>query len=148
MSSNLCVSCSDVNGDQLYIDKLSGNTVFGFSHSNGVAGTQVGNPIFGSANALVAHAGGGQTSATQILAVCSRFTTVSTTSDSAVLPPAIAGAVYFVKNAGAQTLAVYPAGTTDVINALAVQTAYTIATVKAAIFVCFVTGTWDTILTA
>lgn len=99
-------------------------------------------------NGLTALAGGGQAGATLISRTFSRFTTVATSGDSAVLPAAAAGLTYTVKNAGAAPLNVFPAGATDIINALAVQTAFSVANGKSAQFVCYVNGVWDTLLSA
>jgi hypothetical protein len=100
-------------------------------------------------NGLKALAGGSQPGATLIGgSTFTRFTTVASANDSSVLPPAAAGLSYVVKNAGANSMNVFPNGSTDVINALAVQTAFALAAGKTAMFVCFVAGTWDVLLSA
>jgi len=99
------------------------------------------------ANGLTALAGGGQTGATNLTGQLNRVTTVATAADSVQLPTAKAGMQIFVKNTSANSLNVFPYSG-DAINALSANAAYALATVKAALFVCCVDGTWDTILTA
>ena len=98
-------------------------------------------------NGLTALAGGGQTGATLISRTFTRFTTVATTADSALLPAASAGLTYTVKNAGANSMNVFP-NVGDAINALSANAAFAVAAGKAAQFFCVVNGTWDAILTA
>src|ERR1700682_6453153 len=59
-------------------------------------------------NGLTALAGGAQVGATPIVRTFSRFTTVATAGDSALLPSASAGLYYTLKNAGAQSMNVFP----------------------------------------
>lgn len=99
------------------------------------------------ANSVVAHAGGGQASATALTKDFNRVTTVATAGDSVLLPDAVHGRSIFVKNTAANSLNVFPKSGEN-INALAADAAYALATVKAAWFVCCVNGTWETILTA
>lgn len=99
-------------------------------------------------NGLTALAGGAQTGATLISRTFSRFTTVATSGDSALLPAASAGLTYTVKNAGAAPMNVFPQANGDVINLLAVNTAFSVVNAKSAQFICYVTGTWDTLLSA
>lgn len=101
----------------------------------------------GAANAITAFATGGQASATQLTKDVNRVTVCASNNDSVKLPAATAGRRIFVKNASANTLAIFPASG-EVINALAADAAYSLATVKGVLFVCAVAGTWDTILTA
>lgn len=98
---------------------------------------------------LVAHAGGGQASALQMTTTMARVETVATGADSLALPKAIAGSVAIVTNAGANSMNVFAKnGTTDVINALANNTAFAVAAGKSCLFLCSKTGQWDTLLTA
>lgn len=60
-----------------------------------------------SKGAQVAAAGGGAVNATKIAAYITEFTTVATTNDSAILPPAIGGSEFTVINSGAQTLRLF-----------------------------------------
>ncbi len=56
---------------------------------------------FGSANGIVAHAGGGQANATPLTATYNEVTTCATDTDSVMLPPAIPGtAVWIINNTG------------------------------------------------
>lgn len=127
--------------DGLYAD-ANGN--MGFAKG----GVQVG-PAFGStANALTAHAGGGQAAALQLSAGINRVTTVATAADSVKLPAAKAGAQIVVINAdAADSMNVFPA-TGDAINALAANAAFAMAANKTAIFFCAVDGIWNSVLTA
>jgi|SRR5690349_6482308 len=100
------------------------------------------------ANALTAHAGGGQGSALQLYAGINRVTTVATAADSVKLPAAKAGMQYVVINAAAaNSMNVYPA-TGEAINALSANAAFAMAANKTAIFYCAVDGVWNSILTA
>jgi hypothetical protein len=100
-------------------------------------------------NGLTALAGGAQAGATKIgtlgggAATFTRFSTVVTAGDSAALPAAAAGLTYFVKNAGAASMNIFPGNGTDIINALAVNTAFAVAAGKIAMFTCMFTGVWD-----
>lgn len=96
-------------------------------------------------NGLTALAGGGQTGATQLLPRnMNRVTTVATSGDSCVLPAAAAGLRLYVTNAGANSMNVFPAGSTDVINALSAATAIAVASGATTIFFCAVNGVWNT----
>lgn len=102
---------------------------------------------FSAKSGVVAHAGGGQASATQLDEVFSSVDTVATAADSVKLPKAKAGMFRVAKNTSANSMNVYPA-TGEAINALGANAAYAVATVKAVIFFCPVDGQWQTILTA
>ncbi len=80
-------------------------------------------------------------------AVGHRVTTVTVIADGVKLPKAINGRIVFVANAAANSLNVYP-DKGDAVNAVAVDGAYALAGTKTAMFICFVDGTWTTILTA
>jgi hypothetical protein len=56
---------------------------------------------------MTALAGGAYAGATPINSYINEFTTVATTGDSCVLPPAIPGSEVTVINSGAQTLKIY-----------------------------------------
>ncbi|SIO50121.1 hypothetical protein SAMN05443247_06638 [Bradyrhizobium erythrophlei] len=114
-------------------------------------------------NNLTATAGGLQLGATPITRTYSRFTTVVTAGDSAVLPPAGPGLEYIVKNAHAtNSMNIFPAAVTqggfrgdgpnipagDSINALAANAAFALAAGKAVRFFCVANnGIWDTLPT-
>lgn len=101
-----------------------------------------------STNNITARAGGGQGSATALTTDCNRVVTVATAADSVKLPAAKSGMQISVKNAAAaNSMNVFPA-TGEVINALAANAAYAVAATKVVVFICFVDGTWDTLLTA
>lgn len=78
-----------------------------------------------------------------------RFTSVGSASDAATLPTAIAGRWRVVMNAdAANTLQIFPANSTDVINALTGGSSITLAANKVMAFFCAVNGVWSTLLTA
>lgn len=104
--------------------------------------------LFSAVDGLVAHAGGGQGSATPITTQMARFTTVATAADSAVLPVSVPGMSYTVSNAAAtNSMNVFPA-TGEIINALAANAAFAVAAGKTCEFVCMKAGQWHTILSA
>lgn len=87
-----------------------------------------------AADTLTAHAGGGQGAALPITTGAARFTTVTTSLDSAILPVCPAGSMVAIKNDGTTTLNLYP----DVgasINAGAANAALAFPTVKSALLV-------------
>jgi hypothetical protein len=100
------------------------------------------------ANAITAFAGGGQASATQLAAEINRVTVVATAGDSVKLPAAVAGRQVTVINAdAADAMDCFPQ-TGEIINALAANTALSIAANKTVIFSCAVAGTWNSVVTA
>lgn len=99
-------------------------------------------------DAITAFAGGGQASARLLTRTINRITTVATAADSVKLPVAVPGMQVTVINAAAaNAMNVFPA-TGGFINALAVNTALSVAANKAIVFVCPVAGRWHTVLTA
>lgn len=97
-----------------------------------------------TANALTAHAGGGQGSATPITTMLAVFTTVGSAGDSAVLPAGVPGMVISVaNNAATNSMNVFPA-TGEHINALSANTALAVAAGTITIFYCSAAGTWLT----
>lgn len=132
-----------VNGGDLEtVDKASGTVVF--AHRRAVGSL----PVFSAADALTAHAGGGQANATAINTQIARFTTVASANDSAVLPASTPGLELTVINAAAvNSMNVFPA-TGDAINALAANAAFAVAATKVVTFYCTVAGQWHTQLTA
>lgn len=108
----------------------------------------VDNVVVSTVNALTAHAGGGQGSATPLTAAINRVTTVATAADSVVLPASSAGLSLTVINAAAaNSMNVFPASG-EAINALSANTAFAIAAGKAVEFYCTNSGQWHTILSA
>ena len=99
-------------------------------------------------NAITAYAGGGQTNAVALTSAINRVTTVASAADSVKLPAATPGASVFVVNAAAtNSMNVFPQ-TGEIINALSANASFAVAANKTAIFICAVTGTWNSILTA
>lgn len=96
---------------------------------------------------LVAHAGGGQASATPITAMNARITTVATIADSVALPPSAKGLIINVTNAAANSANLFPASG-DQINALGANTAFAVAGTKTCSFICYTAGQWHTLLSA
>jgi hypothetical protein len=113
-----------------------------------VASLSVAALSFSAANALTAHAGGGQGSALALSSIVNRVTTVATAADSVKLPPATVGGFQVVFNkAASNAMQVFGAGT-DTINGVATGTGVSLAAGKGALFFCAVAGAWDQILTA
>lgn len=99
-------------------------------------------------NAITAHSGGGQGSAVPLTTVINRVTIVAAGGDSVVLQPSVAGEFQIVINAAAaNAMNVFPA-TGEAINALAANTAISVAANKVIVFWCAVVGTWNSLLTA
>lgn len=132
-----------LNGADLEIyDKASGNTIFAFRNAIGSL------PVFSAADALTAHAGGGQGSALALTSVINRITTVASAGDSVKLPVATPGLEITVINAAAvNSMNVFP-NTGDAINALGANAAFALAATKVATFFCTVAGQWHSQLTA
>ena len=101
-----------------------------------------------AANALTAHAGGGQGSALALTKQFNRVTTVTTGGDSVVLPAAVAGrSVTVINAAAANAMDCFPASG-EIINALPANTALSIVANTTVIFFCAVAGTWNSVVTA
>lgn len=99
-------------------------------------------------NGLTALVGGAQAGTSVANFAISRFTTVTSGSDSAQLPAAVAGRVRVVINAAAaNALAVFPQSG-EAINAIAADSAFSLSANKTAIFFCAIAGTWNSVLTA
>jgi hypothetical protein len=111
-------------------------------------------------NGLTAFAGGAQLGATPITRTYSRFVTVASAGDSAVLPSAAPGLEYIAKNAApTNSMNIFPAAASqggfrgdgpnfpagDSINALSANAAFALAAGKSVRFFCVVPGTWDTL---
>jgi hypothetical protein len=92
----------------------------------------------------------GSTQATALLLSSDVNEVTTTASSTGVLLPANAapGDELVIANFGAQTLSVYPSGTTDTINALSAQTAFSVASGKTCYFVKVSSTRWASILTA
>jgi hypothetical protein len=91
---------------------------------------------------IVAHAGGGQASATLLTASVNRVATVGTAADSVKLPVSVAGmVVQLVNDDAANSMQVFGSGT-DTINDVATATGVAQAAGKAATYSCPVAGKW------
>ncbi|PAY05448.1 hypothetical protein CK489_29125 [Bradyrhizobium sp. UFLA03-84] len=105
---------------------------------------------------MTANPGGAQATATPITRTFSRFTTVATAGDSAVLPNAGGSLQYTIKNAGSNSMNVFAnptasapmSGILDSINGNSNTTPFALAAGKAVKFFCCAPGQWDTILSA
>ena len=99
--------------------------------------------LYTATNGITAFDGGGQADATPLTSAFNRVTVVATADDSVRLPPAVVGASVYVKNAGAESLDVFPSAG-QAINALAADAAFAVASGASARFVCVAPGVWDT----
>ena len=100
-----------------------------------------------TANNIAARAGGGQALATALSATYNRVTVCATAADSVRLPVALEGSRVVVFNRGAASLNVFPS-TGGNIDSLAANAAFAVATTKSCEFVCMVSGTWNSMLSA
>lgn len=116
-------------------------------YSNGLGTGYSGSlPTESFKDAITAFAGGGQGSATQLITVFNRVVTVGSANDSVKLPVSAGGLNITVSNAHAtNALNVFPAAG-EFINALAVNTAFSIAATKTAQFSCTGSAIWHTLL--
>jgi hypothetical protein len=90
--------------------------------------------------AVVAHAGGGQGAATQLVSMMSNLTTVATAGDSVVLPASAAGLQIAVANNGAASANVFPpVGST--MNGVLNQ-AVALPTATVGIYFCLTATAW------
>lgn len=90
---------------------------------------------------LVAHAGGGQASATQLNIGWNRFSTVATAADSARLPSATVGAEVRVTNGGGASMAVFPASG-EKIYPNATNASVNVGSTSNTLYYCEVAGEW------
>ena len=125
---------------------VTGST--GLAATTGNITNSAGYNVLSAANALTAHAGGGQASALQLSKQVNRVTTVGSAGDSVKLPAATAGLnVVVINAAAANAMDVFPASG-EAINALSADTAISVAANKVIMFFCAVAGTWNSVLTA
>lgn len=94
-----------------------------------------------AANNIVAHAGGGQASATQLTAMENNVTTVATAADSVKLPASAAGMCVTVINSGANALQLFGNGS-DTINGAATGTGISLPAGKTGLYSCPASGKW------
>lgn len=109
--------------------------------------------VIGDANSVAnaITAGTTQTIAggTAITKTYNRVTTVANANDCVTLPVAYAGDRRVIMNkGGGNSLNIFPANSSDKINALSGGAAYALASTKVVYLFCVVDGTWDTLLTA
>jgi hypothetical protein len=90
---------------------------------------------------IVAFAGGGQTSATQITGQTAEVTTAANPGDSVKLPPSAPGLEILLINHGANAVQVYGFGT-DTIDGVATATGVSQMTFSLVIYSCPVLGQW------
>lgn len=108
---------------------------------------------FSSARGIVAKAGGGQASATQLTTTYNEVNTVASAADSVKLPAALAGLRVFVSNMGANSLQVYGQNneTISATNSVA-QAASAVGVSQAsgfgAWYICTTNGQWKQVLSA
>lgn len=99
--------------------------------------------------ALTAKAGGGQTSATQLVGGSNEVSVAASSNDSVKLPRATPGTFCFLSNNGAQTVKIFTLETSGVtIDGTSGATGTTIASAKNALYVCVSATQWESILTA
>lgn len=96
---------------------------------------------YSSTSGIVAHAGGGQTSAVPLKSYINQISTCVSAGDSVMLPKAVTGSNLIVVNAGAQNLGVYP-DLGDAANGGSVNASVTVNAGSTAIFFCALAGDW------
>lgn len=94
---------------------------------------------------IVAHAGGGQGSATQITAIIARVTVSATNGDSVMMPPALQGD-YFVKNDGAHSITIFPQPG-EKMNGTK-NGSFSLNAAQAMMLFCVTNGEWHTLASA
>lgn len=98
---------------------------------------------FSTQSGIVAHAGGGSTSAYQLIATINKVDTVATANDSVILPKSSPGLDLFVVNNGANTLAVYPNTTNGAADTIqGVTTQYSVGAGQTAEFLVAAKNAW------
>jgi hypothetical protein len=99
---------------------------------------------------LTAKAGGGQTSAVQLVGGVNEISVCASSSDSVKLPPARPGTRVYLSNNGAQTAKVFSYETVNApaIDGTAGTTGVNLATAKNAVYFCVSSAKWESILTA
>lgn len=99
-------------------------------------------------NNITAHAGGGQSSATQLTTQINLVKGVVTAGDSVKLPVSAPGLIILVTNSNITNACDCFPASGEAINNLATNTAFSIATSTSVMFICGVSGIWNTILSA
>lgn len=100
-------------------------------------------------DAIVAHAGGGTASATQLVLGINNVPTVATSADSLVMPQSVPGGFVMIVNGGVASATVYanpvsalPSGVLDTLNGTAGATGISVANGKTALLFCTAFGAW------
>lgn len=94
-----------------------------------------------SSDGVVAHSGGGQAAAFQLLAEINRVITVAASGDSVRLPASVNGLTIMVTNHGANPMQVYGFGT-DTINDVVTATGVSQMPNSVVLYVCSTVGAW------
>lgn len=94
-----------------------------------------------AANALTAHAGGGQGSALPLTYEINNVTTVATAGDSVALPTSVAGMEVIIINDAANSMQVFGAGT-DTVDDVATATGVAQIGKSVVLYTCPVAGKW------
>lgn len=94
-------------------------------------------------DSIVAHSGGGQTSAVPLTAEVNRIITVAAAGDSVRLPLAVQGLTILIINHGALAAGVFGAGT-DTIDDVATATGVVQMAGSSVLYTCTTTGAWFT----
>ncbi len=118
-----------------------------------LSAVKIGRLYLAHRNALVAHAGGGQASATLLDRVINNVSTVASAADSVKLPPFEQSKVVIVTNNGANALQVFSFEATGVAfttggGSVAGATGVSLATGKTAMYVGVAAGKWAQFLSA
>lgn len=108
--------------------------------ANGYAGGQ---QTVSNRDGIIAHAGGGQASATPLTKMQNRVATVATAGDSVLLMPSLPGMQITVINGSANSMNVFPQSG-EAINALGANAAFAAAGLTVTIFFCTTAGQWWT----
>lgn len=108
--------------------------------------------VFSAASGLTAHAGGGITLATKLIAGMNSVDTCVSDADSVQLPVPLANPIFgislcFVANNTAHSVAVFPPST-KTIDGGAASASVTLTTAQNAVFFCAKDGNWRMIKTA
>lgn len=113
---------------------------------NGTVWTQGSGSI---APAVTAHSGGTQAAGLLITTKYTGIATVAASGDSLVLPPSTVGSVYTVTNYATTNPAnIFPSAagtTTEKINLLSANAAFSLVVTKSCQFICYVAGQWWTL---
>lgn len=133
VGGTLNTETTGVDGGTNYLFQVN-STFTSLVATSAPSGTQVG---------LTAHAGGGQTNGTPLIAGFNQFTTVASAADSATLPANVLGNTVVVSNAGASSMNVFPA-LGDNINSLSVNTAIAVTPGASLVFYGTSGTNWQT----